>query len=103
MNTPNKLRSKIKELIIEKYGYACCTGCLKHIKTDSSHLCKKIHLTDVSKYQTIENLTEHCNQCHIKWESDQYKIMSTLKDFEENMQRIKQLNELRYNRLINKF
>jgi hypothetical protein len=107
MNTPKPIQKQVQEQIIKKHGQICCTGCGVKIGLSYSHLCKKIHLQDVSKYQTAENITLHCFgdswSCHSKWESDDYNKMSSLNDFDENMKRVKSLDILRYNRLKDKF
>lgn len=80
----------------------CCKGC--GVTSTLTHS----HLIPISKRKDLENnplnITYHCliNHCHSKWESNNIKQMSTLLDFEENMERVKQLDIRHYNVLMYK-
>lgn len=65
------------------------------------------HLVPVSKDKSLEsnplNITEHCLKCHADFESNDFLRMSKMKDFKENMDKIKKLNYFHHTMLMQKF
>lgn len=105
-SSQNKIRSeklrKIYEEIDSEREYQC-TGCGNTRNLSHSHLVPVGY--DKSLESVKENITYHCltigtkKGCHDIWESHDLAQMKKLKDFKENIEKIKKLNINYYNLL----
>jgi hypothetical protein len=75
-----------------------CKGCGKYGPGSRSHLIPISE--DKSLESVLENIVWHCIPCHQKFESHNIEIMKTMLDFEKNMEYIKRMKPLYYERLI---
>lgn len=75
-----------------------CQGCGLEKPGSHSHI---IPISEAPELEAeIDNITWHCIQCHKKYESHNIDIIRTMLDFEKNMNYIKCVRPLYYNRLI---
>lgn len=92
-----------------------CTGCSKFqggdIRLSHSHIISQKDCKAIGKPELIydkRDITFHCldfgenEGCHRKWESKDPAIMSTLHDYDVNMQFIKNQSIELYNKIVNK-
>lgn len=100
----NKILNSIKKEIefesFKKYGYLKCEGC----GCLSDHMDKS-HLVSIAQNKSLECVKENiqllCRECHIKWESRNIETMKSLKCFNSNLEIIKDLDQIAYNKIIN--
>ena len=71
-------------------------GCSRNRSLTPSHLIKVSIRGDLRHVK--DNITVHCLSCHTVWEH-QTKEVFIMKDFNENMARIKEMDDLYYYRL----
>ena len=71
----------------------CCQG---NRGLTPSHLIARSKRKDLQDEK--KNITVHCLYCHMEWEH-QTPLIFLMQDFKENMERIKEMDELYYNRL----
>lgn len=64
-----------------------CTGCEQRYSSTPSHLIPRNRRRDLIAVK--RNIKPHCHICHPKWESPE---RTTLLDYEENMQIVKELD-----------
>ena len=64
-----------------------CTGCESSINCTPSHLIPRSRRRDL--ITSIKNIKPHCMDCHSLWESDG---RTSLLDYEENMQAVRELD-----------
>lgn len=106
----NLLYKKVCEKIDNERDHIC-SGCGTNQALSHSHLisredCKRIGRNDLIYDE--KNIVYHCLDrpeifgCHRKWESKRKEIMSTLKDYQKNLDFISQISVLLYNKLINR-
>lgn len=75
-----------------------CKGCGQFKPGSHSHI---IPISEAPELEAeVENITWHCMECHNIWESHSIDIMKQLKDFDKNMEYIKKMKPLYYNRLM---
>lgn len=97
----SQAKSRFLERFREEHGYYFCAGCgTTSGRIDVSHLVPIGHKKSLEA--TESNLTLHCSSCHRAWEN-QTKEVTQLKDYEQNLKRVKSLDEDYYNQIKNKW
>ena len=86
--------------IVDNNWDGICTGCGVEKPCTHSHIIPISE--DLNLESEPENITHHCMDCHLKWESHNILIMNELLDFKKNMKYIQKMNLLYYNRIFNK-
>lgn len=74
------------------------TGCGTNKFLTPSHLIRRSKRPDL--VLSARNIKPHCMDCHAKWDSGKIEMMKTLRDYEESMGYIKEVDELYFNRLM---
>lgn len=95
------LRNRKKKEAYNKFDQdndGICKGCHQMKPGTHSHI---IPISEAEELESVvENITWHCSECHLEWESHDLQRMSKLLDFESNMAYIKKIRPLYYNRLM---
>jgi len=90
--------SEIKRIM--KVLPATCTGCKNPmVDVEPSHLIPRSQNSLLITY--FNNIRPHCRECHTKWEHKQPGV-ELMCDYQENLDRIKTMDLMFYNRLMNK-
>jgi hypothetical protein len=93
-----KLKDKISTEAKDN-GVYICEGCIHGGQwLDRSHILSVKHRPDLKLEERNINLL--CRDCHIIWESGNIEKMEMLECFKDNLTYIKEVDVLRYNRLI---
>lgn len=75
-----------------------CKGCGLEKPGSHSH---RIPISEAPELESVvENITWHCMSCHTIYESHNVQEMSKMLDFEENMDYIKRVRPMYYERLM---
>jgi len=86
-----KYKKVIREIAEERELF--CTGCGKTQGLTNSHLISRGRRRDLVCVK--ENITFHCHDCHLIWEKDPKK-RKLMDDYEDNMEKVKRLDETEY-------
>jgi len=93
----SKAKKQFLESFLDTYGYAFCCGCgASGGRIDISHLVPIGY--NKSLESTVENLTLHCRSCHRIWQN-QLEGVKDMFDYNDNLERVKELDESYYNRI----
>jgi len=87
-----KLSSVYKEM---ESRDGVCTGCGTSSNLEHSHLIPRSKRRDL--ITEADNITFHCNSCHLIWEHGTLQEMKELDDFLGNMDYIKEVDRTYYN------
>lgn len=94
----NTQKTKLYEQLREQREQIC-TGCGTTQGLTHSHLIPVSQRKDLETNPT--NITYHCMGCHTIWEHD-IRGRTRLNDYSINVEKIRQLDEVFYNKIINK-
>lgn len=83
---------------MDKGDEVWCTGCGCTDTLSHSHLIPRSKRRDL--ITDPKNITFHCDACHDIWEHGALLMKKTLKDFERNMEYIKETDPQYYKQLI---
>jgi 5-methylcytosine-specific restriction endonuclease McrA len=96
-------RNRKKQEAYRKFDENCdgiCSGCGEMKPSSHSHI---VPVSEAPELESeVENIRWHCMECHKKHESHNIEVMRTMLDFEENMEYIRKVRLLYYNRLLSK-
>ena len=82
--------------VLDEYNWRC-TGCGSPNSLTPSHIIRRSKRPDLITER--RNIKPHCVRCHNMWDTGNIGVMRVLRDFDQNMAYIKEVDIQYYNRL----